>query len=120
MKLNPDTIKTELRKQEWFRELRSPSRSYGEAIERSWKMWTQYEQVNRDFCPNDPVYSIVNAGTALSTTADNLTFQAAAAGQGRILELILGGEATASAVNRVSIQRAGTAITGNTAITPEK
>lgn len=115
-----DVIKRELRKQEWLRELRSPSRCYEEAIERSRKLWTQYEQVNRDLCPDDPVYSIINAGTALSTTADNLTFQAASAGQGRILELIIGGEATASAVNRIAVQRAGTSITSNTAITPEK
>lgn len=120
MKLCPDIIKKELRKQEWLRELRCPSRCVAEAIERSRKLWTQYEQVNRDLCPDDPVYSIINAGTALSTTADNLTFQAASAGQGRILELIIGGEATSSAVNRVAVQRAGTSITSNTAITPEK
>ena len=120
MKMNPDTIKEELRKQNWIKELRSPSRSYQEALDRSFAMWTEYENVNRDFCPDDPVYSIINAGTALSTTADNLTFQAAAAGQGRILEIIFGGEATTSAVNRVAVQRAGTSITGNTAITPEK
>ena len=45
---------------------------------------------------------------------------AAAAGQGRILELIIGGEAAASAVNRVFVNRAGTSITSNTPITPEK
>jgi len=120
MKLCPNILKDELRRQEWIRELRSPSRCYEEALERSKKLWTQYEKINRDFCPDDPVYSIINAGTALSTTADNLTFQAASAGQGRILELIIGGEATASAVNRISVQRAGTSITSNTAITPEK
>lgn len=120
MKICPDIIKNELRKQNWFKEFRSPSRCIEESLERSLTFWTEYEQVNRDYYPDDPVYSIVNAGTALSTTADNLTFQAAAAGQGRILELIIGGEATASAVNRISVQRAGTSITGNTAITPEK
>jgi len=116
----PDTIKRELRRQEWLRELRSPARSYAEALERSSKLWTEYEQVNRDLCPDDPVYSIVNPGATLSTSADTLTFQAASAGQGRILEIIIGGEATASAVNRVAVQRAGTSITSNTAITPEK
>lgn len=98
----------------------SPSRTLEEARERSAKAWAMYEQVNRDYCPDDPVYSIINAGTALSTTADNLTFQAASAGQARILELIIGGEATASAVNRIAVSRAGTSITSNTAITPEK
>lgn len=89
-------------------------------MERSRKWWTEYEQVNRDFCPEDPVYSIINSGAALSTTGDNLTCQAASAGQGRILEIIIGGEATSSAVNRVFVNRAGTSITANSAITPEK
>jgi hypothetical protein len=87
---------------------------------RSTRFWQLYETINRVMDPDDPVYSIINAGAALSTTGDALTFQAAAAGQGRILELIIGGEATASAVNRVSVQRAGTSITANSAITPEK
>jgi hypothetical protein len=87
---------------------------------RSRSFWQRYELLNRVFDPSDPVYSIVNAGTALSTTGDNLTTEAASAGQGRILEIIIGGEATASAVNRVSVQRAGTSITANSAITPEK
>lgn len=115
-----DVIKKELRRQAFFQELKAPSRCYMEALERSRNIWTMYEQVNRDFCPDDPVYSIINSGTALSTSADNLTCQAASAGQGRILEIIIGGEATSSAVNRVAVQRAGTSITSNTAITPEK
>jgi hypothetical protein len=115
-----DFIKRQLRWAEVFRELRSPSRCYLEAVDRSHKLWTEYEKVNRDFCPDDPVFSIVNAGVALSTTADLLSTQAAAAGQNRILEIIIGGEATASAVNRVSVQRSGTTFTSNTAITPEK
>src|SRR5262252_434196 len=113
-----DVIKKELRRDAWLRELRAPSRCYDEALERSRKLWTAYEQVNRELCPDDPVYSIVNPGATLSTSADTLTFQAASAGQGRILEIIIGGEATASAVNRVAVQRAGTSITSNTAITP--
>lgn len=120
MKICPDNIKKELRRQEWLHELLSPCRCYEEAVNRSRKLWTQYEQINRDYCRDDPVYSIINAGTALSTTADNLTCQAAAAGQARNLEIMIGGEATADAVNRVSVQRAGTSITSNTAITPEK
>lgn len=95
-------------------------KSLEDAKRRASKFWKLYELINRVFDPNDPVYSIINPGVALSTTADLLTFQAASAGQGRILEIIIGGEATASAVNRIAIQRAGTSITGNTAITPEK
>lgn len=89
-------------------------------MERARKFWPLYEQINRDYCPDDPVYSIVNPGGTLSVTADNLTCEAAAAGQGRILEIIIGGESAASVVNRVSVQRAGTAITGNSVLTPEK
>jgi hypothetical protein len=99
--------------------LRVP-RSYNEALEDAMTFWPIYEQVNRDFCPDDPLYSIINSGATLSTSADTLTFQAASAGQGRILEIIIGGEATTSAVNRIAIQRAGTSITGNSVITPEK
>lgn len=111
-----EEIKTALRKH--YYKLRPTS--YQEAVKSANRFWTKYEDVNRVLCPDDPVYSIINAGTALSTTGDNLTCQAAAAGQGRILEIIIGGEATASAVNRVSVQRAGTSITANSAITPEK
>ncbi len=117
--IDPTELKTLLRRQNWLKELQTPSRCYNEAIDRAWKFWTHYEQVNRDYCPDDPVYSIFNAA-ALSTTADHLTAQAASAGQGRILEFVTGGEAGASAVNRIYIQRAGTSITSNSAITPEK
>ena len=120
MKNYADTIKKHIRNQIWLEEARTPSRTVEEARERARKGWAKYEQVNRDYCPDDPVYSIINSGTALSTTADNLTCQASASGQGRILEIIVGGEATSSAVNRVLVQRAGTAITANTVITPEK
>src|SRR5262245_37070744 len=118
--MNIDALKVEIRRQSRLKELASPSRCYAEAIERARKAWTAYEQVNVDFCPDDPVYSIVNPGVALSTSADNLTCQASTNGQGRILEIIIGGEATASAVNRLYVQRAGTSITGNTVVTPEK
>jgi hypothetical protein len=113
-------MKRSLQEQNFMHEFNTPSRCLAEAIERSRAFWPKYEQINRDFCPEDPVFSIINAGTALSITADNLSCQAAAAGQGRILEIITGGEAAASAVNRISVQRAGTSYTANTAITPEK
>lgn len=115
-----DRLKLELRRRAFIQELTRNSRCFEEAMERSRKIWSEYEQVNRDYCPDDPVYAITKAGTALSTTADALTFQAASAGQGRILEIIIGGEATSSAVNRVAVNRAGTSITGNSAQTPEK
>jgi len=103
-----------------MREFLNPARCFEEALDRSRTFWPKYEQINRDHCPEDPVYAITKSGAALSTTADTLTFQAAAAGQARILELIIGGESTSSAVNRLAVQRAGTSITGNSAQTPEK
>lgn len=113
-------MKRSLQEKNFMREFLNPSRCFEEALDRSRTFWPTYEQINRDFCPEDPVYSIIKAGTALSTTADTLTFQAASAGQARILELLIGGEATSSAVNRLAVQRAGTSITGNSAATPEK
>jgi len=120
MKLCPDIIKNELRRQNWLKEIRSPSRCYSEAVDRSFEFWTDYELVNRECCPDDPVYSIVNSAAVLSTTADTLTFKAASAGQGRILELIIGGEATASAVNRIGVGQLNATLAGQSSITPEK
>jgi hypothetical protein len=114
--ISAERYKAELRQSHLLRQ----PREYQEALEQAREFWAIYEQVNRDFCPDDPVYSIINAGATLSTTADLLSCQAASAGQGRILEIIIGGEATASAVNRLSVQRSGTTYTANTAITPEK
>jgi hypothetical protein len=121
--LTPEKAKLNLRYKYYKESILNPARSYLEAVERAQEFWPKYEQINRDYCPDDPVYSIVNSGVALSTTNDTLAFQAASAGQGRILELIIGGEASASAVNRVAIQRAGTTSylsTNGVAITPEK
>jgi hypothetical protein len=113
-------MKLAIRHEHLLYEMISPSRCYEEGVERSRKMWTAYEQVNRDFCPDDPVYSNVKAGTALSTTADLLFFKAAASGQTRILELIIGGEATASAVNRVAVTQTNATLASNANVTPEK
>lgn len=118
--LCPNEIKNALRAKYFQHEILSPAGSFAEAKDRSAKFWWEYEEINRNFCPDDPVYSIINAGTALSTTADNLTVSAAASGQGRIVEIIIGGEATVSAVNRVSLQRSATALSGSVSITPEK
>lgn len=115
-----DAIKKALRVENFTREARAPSRCYEEAVERAKKFWPMYEQVNRDYCPDDPVYSNVKAGTALSTTADLLFGKAAAAGQFRILELIIGGEATASAVNRIGVGQTAATLASNANVTPEK
>ena len=114
-----EAIKRVLRRKAFLEELSSPSRTLEEAQERSRKCWTQYEQVNRDYCPDDPTYSIINA-SVVGSAADILTCQAPAAGQGRILELLIGGGTTRSENEQFYIWASGTTITGNTAITPEK
>lgn len=118
--IDPNAVKLEIRRGNHLHELLSPSRCLEEALERSRKVWTKYEQVNREFCPKDPVYSIVRSGAAFSTTADHVFFKAAAAGQARILELIIGGEASASAVLRVGVAQVNATLAGNANVTPEK
>lgn len=94
--------------------------SFADAMRKAKLFWSKYENVNRILCPDDPVYSIVKSGTALSTTADNLTCKSSASGQARILEVIIGGEATSSAVNRVGVGQMNATLASNGAITPEK
>jgi len=118
--VNPCSLKLLLRQQAKLLELRSPSRTAEEALERSIKQWTAYEQVNRDYCPDDPVYSIVNVGIALPTNADVITCKAPAAGQARVLDIIISAEGTASEFDQVIVWPVGTTLTGNTPITPEK
>lgn len=110
-----EEIKLAMRKRYQGRE----ANSYTDAMFQMKDFWTKYENVNRVICPDDPVYSIINSGTALSTTNTALEMTAAASGQVRVLEIIIGGEATSSAVNRVVFQRSG-ALTSPTAITAEK
>jgi hypothetical protein len=119
-RFDPCAMKLALRTKYRERCLTAPARSYQEALDRSRDFWPSYEQINRDFDPDDPVYSITRAGAALSTTADHLHLKAAAAGSLRILEIILGGEATTSAVNRIAFERENATLAGASAITPEK
>jgi hypothetical protein len=119
-KLCPDRIKLELRRQEWINERNHPSRCFAEAKERAWTFWTEYEQVNRDFCPDDPVYSIANVAGSLVSTSDFLGFTSPASGQIRILDLLFGGEGTASThTTRLSVVRTSS-VGGGTIVTPEK
>lgn len=97
-----------------------PSRCHEEAVARSLGFWPKYQQINDDYDPTDPVYSINRAGAAMSTTADHLHLKAAASGQARILEIIWGGEATTSAVNRAALEQNNATLAGASAITPEK
>jgi hypothetical protein len=78
---------------------------------RSWEMWSEYEDINRRLIPEDPVYSGIRAGVALSTTADLFTYTSAASGQARALEVSVGGEAAASAVNRAGLYNSSSGAT---------
>lgn len=119
-KCDPEALKLALRIDYRNRCLTKPARSYQEALDRSRAFWPKYEQINRDYCPDDPVYAITRAGAALSTTADHLHCKAPASAQARIIEVILGGEATSSAVNRVALERNNATLAGASAQTPEK
>jgi hypothetical protein len=107
---------------DWLRAQRAARgyqpRCHEEARALAHEFWRLYEQVNRDYDPDDPCYALVREGAALSTSADHLGLHAPASGQARILEIILGGEATASAVNRVRLIETGNG-TGETGVTPE-
>jgi hypothetical protein len=120
MTFDPCAYKLKLRTKYKRDSVIEPARSYREAIDRAYAFWPEYEQVNRDYCADDPVYSNVRAGAALSTSADHVFFKSAASGQARLLELIIGGEATVSAVNRVQVAYMNATLAGNTNATPEK
>jgi hypothetical protein len=117
---DPAAIKDALRAKYKHDALLAPARSYREALDRSRAFWPKYEQVNRDYCPDDPVYSTVREGAAFSTTANHLHFKAPASGQVRVLEIMVGGEATSSAVNRFAFAQYNATLAGASAITPEK
>jgi hypothetical protein len=84
------------------------------------EFWEEYEEINRELLPDDPVYSLTRSGVALSTTVDHWTLTVGTAGQLRILESYISGEATVSAIARTGIALASTNGTTPTAYTPEK
>jgi hypothetical protein len=92
---------------------------YEAKVRRMVEMWSEYEEINRRLIPEDPVYSGVRAGVALSTANDHFTCTSAASGQTRALEVFIGGEATASAVARVGVYNSSSGATP-TNQTPEK
>lgn len=93
---------------------------YHKAQEIAFAFFRRYEQVNRDFCPDDPVYSAVRAGVTPSAGNDLFTYLAVASRQYRFLELIVGSEATASAAHRIVHQTSTSGTTSGGAVTPEK
>lgn len=88
---------------------------------RSFAFWSEYEEINRIWIPEDPVYSKAMTGITLTTTNSLWQLLAPASGQLRLLESFLGGEAASSTVLRFSVARsaAGSGTTPTT-YTPEK
>lgn len=99
---------------------RCVTRGYDDAFESAMEFWRFYEQVNRDYCPDDPVYSVIRAGITPVAGSDYFTFITAASIQVRYLELIIGSEGTASAAARAVFQRSTGGTTGGGAQTPEE
>jgi hypothetical protein len=89
-------------------------------LSRSRAFWEEYEDVNRHYIPNDPVYSGSRVGITLSTSADLCTLTVGASGQHRQLEIYLAGESTTSTVLRFAVNRPSTGGTTATNQTPEK
>jgi hypothetical protein len=86
--------------------------SFDDMRRRAEDFWSTYEEINRLWVPEDPVYSKVTTGTAASTTNSTYEVKSPAAGQLRVLESFIGGEAAASAVLRMQLNRVATEGTG--------
>lgn len=84
------------------------------------EFWQEYEEVNRVWLPSDPVYSVTRAGATLATTTDLWTLTVGTAGQLRILESYIAGEAAAAAVVRMGLAIATSNGATPVAYTPEK
>lgn len=121
-----EALKTEMRKQwaDFNGRLKAPEFDDGQWRE-GWlalsnAFWMEYEQVNRDYIPDDPVYSITLMGVTASTAAIWAEYKPSATGQARVLESYFGGEATSSTVERIGFFVATTAGVTPTAYTPNK
>jgi hypothetical protein len=113
--ITPEQYKLELRRAH----LLEHPRCYAEAVEQAMRFFEKYERVNRDFLPDDPVYSVTRSAS-ITIGNDILTFSAVASRQWRLLELIAGSEGTSSAAHRDVWQRSTSGATGGGGVTPEK
>jgi hypothetical protein len=121
--LDAETVKLHMRIARFERFLRDgPRRDIGQAepfaaVMADWReFWGAYQAVNDERIPSDPVYTGARGNFTLSTSLDIFTYTSPASGQARVIEVYVGGEATTSAVNRVSFQRStsGTTATNQT------
>lgn len=97
----------------------SADRRPEDTLRRSDEFWESYEDINRRWIPDDPVFSGARGGVTLATTTDLWTLTVGASGQLRVLESYIGGESTASTVLRLALQ-ASTGGATPTNQTPEK
>lgn len=89
--------------------------------DRSFAFWSEYEEINVRYLPEDPTFSKTSTGVTLTTTNSLWQLLAGATGQMRILESFLGGEAAASAVLRFAVARSAIGVGAAPATyTPEK
>ena len=115
-----EAIKQEMRRR-YARLTRKPDR-FDDMVRRAQDFWSEYEEVNLRYVPEDPVYSKVTTGLTVATTNDIWEIGAASAGQCRIIESFAAGEATVSTVARLTMNRVSSQGTGTTptTYTPEK
>jgi hypothetical protein len=118
--VHAEAIKQDMRRK-YSRLTRKPD-TFEDMQRRAEDFWAEYEEVNRHYVPEDPVFSKVTTGLTVATTNDIWEIGAASAGQCRIIESFVAGEATASTVARITIARVNTQGTGTapTTYTPEK
>jgi hypothetical protein len=95
-------------------------RPFDEQVDHMRSFWQEYQEINDEWLPEDPVFTGTRLGATLSTTADLWANTVGASGQHRILESLVGGEAAAAAVARVVINRPSGAGVTPTNQTPEK
>jgi hypothetical protein len=98
-----EAIKAAMRRS--YARSRIPNEAFDKMLSRARSFWPEYEEINRVWVPEDPVFSGPRSGVTLATTTDLWTYTSPAAGQARILEHFIGGESTASTVLRLAVQR---------------
>ena len=121
--ITPETVKRAMRAEHYADTRALNYRGfdrYKAATEFARTFWARYEQINRDFLPDDPVYSVIRSGMTAVAATDMLTFLAVASRQWRLLEIIAGSEGTASAAARIVWQTSTAGTTSGGALTPEK
>src|SRR4051812_48646434 len=79
-------LKDELRRQYALSTRNNGFSTFDDNWRRAHDFWSEYEDVNRVYIPEDPVYSKATTGVAAATTNSTWSIKAAATQQIRILE----------------------------------